>query len=308
MTTPERNFATFEFAEDDPYQLAGGLLTELADRVKVDLTKPEGPSDLVATFGKKETLRTNDMRLVKEAISLQEAADYVEQSGIMEPLNRSLWTPNLVADVNIPIFMTGAVANWQDRTSRLVSLLPGSGKVHAAVGNRLMDTPTEAGAKEPVEIVGNERIGKYKEKFDMLPTEALYFDQYITPELEARGRQVVFQGYSTGKGDEIARRYIKSKKGAELLEQGVMVARVANAGLQLALQLRKEARSARHGFDSQANPDMYIITDGLSDEFEIARTAEQASAANAARYQNPYTALRQVAVTGKLLSEARAAE
>jgi|GEM_PF-2488949 len=298
MSTAERNFATFEFG-DDPYQLADGLLTELADRVNVVLSKPNGPSDLVARFGKKETLRENNLEAITDVMSLEEAADYVERSGIMEPLNRSLWTPDLVGGTDLPLFVTGAVANWQDRTANVITLLPGQSDVHTAVGNRKMgSTDTER---------SNESFQKYVATFEEEPTEAIYFERFIKERLEDAGRQVVFQGYKNAKGDEIAQKYIQSEKGAVLLD-GVMVARVANAGLQLALQLRKEARVVRPDFDSKEHPDLFIVTDGVSEFFKVARTDEEARPENAHKFQHPVTALRQAVVTGKLLDEARQQE
>lgn len=79
------------------------------------------------------------------------------------------------------------------------------------------------------------------------------------------------------------------------------VARVANAGVQLAMQFRKAVRERFpvYHFDADRdNPQLFILTDTLP----VATTEEQLQ--HPEQFQSPYTALRQTALTAKLLAQA----
>jgi hypothetical protein len=78
----------------------------------------------------------------------------------------------------------------------------------------------------------------------------------------------------------------------------VAFARVANAGIQLAGQFVRASRDS--GFNgNRFDPQAFVLTD----TFPIARTPEEAK--NPKEYQNPFTGLRQIAVTAKELVQLR---
>lgn len=291
MVAAERNFNTFELG-DHPSELANGLIVDMADDLGVDLVQPNGYGNLVGALGAKKTLQENPHPT--DVWTLEQAADMVDQSGIQLPMNRKLWVPSEQADPKGHIFITGAVANWQDRTAKLVGESP-QNRVHIAVGNRAMTTPTEVSHPEVVRIA--------KANDDVAPTETQYAWQVVRPSLRKLGKVVTMHSYDTESGSEIAQKF--AHENYHLFEEGkeIVVARVANAGVQLALQFRqgvKDAAKAIHGED-MADPDYEPQISIITDTLPAARTQEQL--ASPKHYQNPYNALRQVAVTAKLMHE-----
>jgi hypothetical protein len=110
---------------------------------------------------------------------------------------------------------------------------------------------------------------------------------------------VSLQRYDTDNGQKIAEAFAEEHE--ELVNGKLAFARVANAGIQLAVQFRTAARKLSTSFDADPrNLQVYVLTDS----FPIARTEEEAQPASAKRFQNPFTGIRQVALTGKLLVEA----
>ncbi len=146
----------------------------------------------------------------------------------------------------------------------------------------------------------NPNVMKFNETHGQLPTQTDYVEAFIAPKLKEAGLTTYVEGYETDDGDEIAVNFAETY--FELWQPGqqVAVARVANAGIQLAVQMRKAARQVNSGFDADAlNPQLHVITD----RFPIADTQERVE--DPAHFQSPFTALRQVALTAKLLEEAR---
>src|SRR5690349_12921029 len=133
-----RNFATFEYG-DSVYELAGGLLPELGERVGVTMDSPDTAlPQLVGALGPNKLLRENGTA-VQQVIPLAEAAKLAERSGIGEPLNRSLWTPDRAPHSGMLGVCMGAVANWQDRIPALA--IPHTiSYFHSVAGERIMDS------------------------------------------------------------------------------------------------------------------------------------------------------------------------
>lgn len=304
MSATERDFANY-YLEDDVRELAHGLLPEMAEVFEVDLTEmdgDEGPSSeplgkLVGAIGAKKTLRENEkgakawlsQQTGSEEAALNQAADWLERSSIQQALNRSLWTPHITPESDTPVIITGAVANWQDRTAALVAKMSPR-QVFLASGTRNMNTPTE---------MANPNVLSYEYTNGVLPAEHGYAFTFVKPILEEAGHVVQDIQYVTESGDQIADGFVM--RHPELLEGQIIFARVANAGIQLAVQFRNAARKVQPDFDSDpASPQVFVLTD----RFPIARTPQQA--ANAPEFQNPFTGIRQVALTGKLLVEAAA--
>lgn len=301
-TVNERNFSDFELG-DNVYELAGGLIPRLADRLAVPIGDEPTSSDLqliMNQVGPNKELRTNQ----KLELDREEAADFVVKAGTQQALRRSLWTPDnelLPGSVDTLVAM-GAVANWQDRTAKLISDLPFRVPVRYLAGNRLMATATE---------VTNPNVSAIGEDFDIAPTEAEYAASVISPLLRAAGVRVLVTPHTTGNADTMFYEMFKRTPG--LLYERIGVARVANAGIVMALQMRDAARKVQQElveagqleaagplFDAdRRNPQVFVATDKFT---EVARTEEQD--ADPEHYQKAATGLRQVVLTAKKLHEA----
>lgn len=287
MTVWERDFSTFHFAEDNVYELAGGLIPEIAERLEVSIADEPTNEDLqhlVGAVGRNKVLRANEE---VPAMDPDEMADIVERSGVQKELRRSLWTPDAGIERTEAVLALGGVANWQDRTGRIITGTPNV-PVHLLNGTRVMDTATEK---------TNPYVASYFESGKFYPTEGQYAARVILPKLVEAGHDVTLHPFFTGDGDTMLNQFFE--KNPELLEQKLLMARVANAGVIMALQMRNAARKLNSSFDNDpSNPQVFIATDS----FPVARTAEQRK--DAPHYQNPATALRQVVLTAAKLHEA----
>ncbi|HLC91558.1 MAG TPA: hypothetical protein VJC09_00740 [Candidatus Saccharimonadales bacterium] len=301
------DFSNYELAdvqgERGVYDLADGLIPEMAEVFGVDIgldPSTEALGNLVDKIGKSKVLQEN-IGHVQEVLDtkdngLEVAADWVDRSGVQKQLNRSLWIPGLVTpDPVDAIVITGAVANWQDRTAGTLERWALSRledpKVYIPVGNRVMNTPTEQTNPNIALFQGN-HDGEY-------PTEAQYAEEEIAFRLTSKGFGVEVLPYETSNGDDIAAAFVAERP--EIFGEGktVVFARVANAGIQLAVQFRKAARHQNIQFDpGHTRPQAFVLTD----QFPVARTDEESK--NPKDFQNPMTAIRQVAVTAKMLHEA----
>lgn len=295
----EKDFSNFELG-DDVYRLADGLIPEVAGRLGLlvdEKPNSEHLHSLVGMVGKNKVLRDNEP---VTAIELEDAAELVERSGVQKPLDRSLWTPGLqVADSQSGYsgmtIVTGAVANWQDRTAKLVSEGMKAGTVpkrtQVITGNRVMDSATEQ---------ANPNIQKFFEEAGRYPTEGEYAFSFVVPVIAEAGGWISRTSYETKDGGEIAANFVGKHK--QLFEAGspIVFARVANAGIQLAAQFRDAIREhANPEFDTDSDsPEAFVVTDS----FPVARTEEEFK--DPAHFQSPYTGLRQAVLTAKLLHEA----
>lgn len=291
MSEQQRDFSNFELQTDSVYELAGDLIPELADRLAIDHgAEPsiEVLGDLVGKLGKNEVLRDNEP---VQAISPTEMADYLERSGVQKSLNRSLWTPQLRATPrNLDGYvLTGAVANWQDRAANWLASYGTKAPVYLFAGERIMDSATET---------PNPNVKSVFETFKRYPTEAEYAAGVVQRKLVEKGFDVLPSSYSGTKGETLAIDFFE--RNPHLLDGQIAAVRVANAGIQLAVQLRQAARAIRPDFDSDPNnPQLFVITDSLP----VSRSLKQD--AKPQRYQKAQTGLRQVAVTAKSILEAQ---
>lgn len=291
------DFSNFELGQNVA-ELADGLIPEMAEAFEVSVSlspSADQLGQLVGAIGTKKTLRDNEKGAKawltqltgSETLAMDLAANWLERSGVQKALDRSLWTPNRLTPGDADIIITGGVANWQDRTGKLLAQVEPT-NIWYAVGNRVMDTPTE---------IVNSNVKAYLDQWGMPPTEMDYAKAVIAPVLREAEHDVTIASYETGNGDEIAQRLFEDFDLA--LIQDIAVARVANAGIQLAVQMRKAARQINPDFDADpSSPNLFVLTD----TFPIALSEDESK--NAARYQNPFTGIRQVALTAKLLTEA----
>jgi hypothetical protein len=303
------DFSNFELG-DNVGLLANGLLPEMADAFEVELS-PQPTTDelgvLVGALGAKKTLRDNEsgakawleQTTGSEQDALDMVAEWMDRSGVQRALDRSLWTPEFTTPDETPAVITGSVANWMDRVVTILDSQSQLSKgrnskrlIIAAGGNREMNTKTE---------IVNANVLAFQESEGRLPTESQYLEAVVVPRLQALGHEVLVRAYDTNKGDEIAQRMVDDSLELRYVNN-LAVIRVANAGIQLAVQIRKAIQQSGRAFDGNIqNPQMFVMTD----TFEVARSVEECE--DAASYQNPFTGIRQIALTGKLLVEAAVA-
>lgn len=296
------DFSNYYLRALDINTVAGGVVPEMAHVFGValdqnDLTSSLG--QLVGAMGQSKVLQENtaDVREKLGIVSgdaVEIAAGWLEKSGVMKQLDRSLWTPELQTPDDVEaIVVSGAVANWQDRAFTLlvgrVEAGKTPGRVYIPVGDRVMNSPTELTNPNIVNMA-DARQGS-------LPTETDYAEGIGRPLLQAAGYRVEVMPYSGLNGDQIAERFVEERPGFFDRPKGkIAFARVANAGIMLATQFRQAAHAQGIDFDKDPdNPQLFILTD----TFPIAKTEKDAK--NAAEFQNPLTAMRQIAVTAKHL-------
>lgn len=297
------DFSTFELAEvrDRPaviYKLGDGVIPEIAEAFGHQLTvEPDvnNLGQLVGTVGAAKTLQDN-IESVQAVLGTNQdgfniAADWMEhRAHIQDALDRSLWTPELATPDDVAgTIVSGGVRNWMMRASQLLEARVADGRAAGRfffpVGQREMDKPTE--------IVTEDVIAYRDAHGGQLPTEAIYAREIIAPRLEAAGYQVEVDEVDSQRGPDIALEFMQAHP--ELLEGKLAFARVANAGLQLAIEMRQAARTVRPDFDSDAsNPQVFVLTDTVP----VARDEQQFKDA---RFQNPYSALRSIPLTAKML-------
>lgn len=292
MSAHERDFSNF-YLGDNVYELADGLIPEIADRLEIEAGAAPSSQALQAVMnqvGKNRVLRENaDIT----AFDKEEMADLVDRSGVQRQLRRSLWSPehDLTADspADAAIIMSG-VANWQDRTANLAGTLPAE-VVYSLAGSRTMNSDSEQ---------SNPNIKKLFEKFGRYPTESEYAASIVVPRLVSVELDVLATAYDTKDGDTIFAKFFEQNPG--LLDKRLVMARVANAGIIMAIQMRDAARRSNPDFDSAPDdPQVFVATDS----FPVART--EAEDNDPANFQKAATALRQVVLTAKKLHEASTA-
>lgn len=291
MSAEQRNFHDY-YLGDNVYELAGGLIPEIAELLEVDLgpqPNSESLSQLVGKLGANKVLRNN---VEVEAIDSYQMADFVDQSGVQRELSRSLWSPEITPrnrGVSIAV-LSGGVANWQNRSA---AAIPSwfNGLVLLPTGNRIMNGPTE---------VNHPDVKALESILQTPPTEFEYASHVITDKIvDFAGNKLrsIPLPFESAKGHEIATQFFE--KNPKLLEEKLLFVRVANAGIQLAVEMRKAARQLNSDFDQDPqNPQVYIQTD----EFPVSRSAEED--ARPTQFQKAQTGLRQVALTAKSLFEA----
>ncbi len=289
--SPEtRDFSNYILG-DNVYELSGGLIPEIAETLQVPIQdKPNSDNlqSLMQQLGPNKELRNNP----ELDIELTVAVDFVVRSGVQKALNRSVWSPELSADeehVDAIVFQ-GGVANWQQRTANTIIQQGLDRPVYGVVGDRVMGTNLER---------LNQQVSEFHRRFDRFPTETEYAKRFIQTKLQAAGHEVTIVDFPEGNGDRLFASFLEAYPEVANETTGVAVARVANAGLVNALQLRKAARAYNSAFDgNQHKPQLFVMTD----DFPVACRSEEL--AMPSKYQNPMTALRQVVLAAKMLHEA----
>lgn len=282
----ERDFHNFELKVDRVYDLGGAVLPEIAELVGVNIGETHNEEGLVALWnelGPNPELRKNPDN---PNIEREVAADLVERSGIMLPLDRSISSPVYeVQDFEVPnIVMTGGVWGWMRRSAKVATELSPRHVIIGA-GDRIMKGPTEKDQPDVAAVF--EETGNY-------PTEQQYMREVIAPELVEAGHTVSISEFTKMNGDQIAAGIVE--KHPELLEERFVAIRVPNAAVQLGAQIELAIRAQNSVYNSDSHDPRSFV---MSDTLPVARTEEQD--ADPTNYQKAQTALRQVAVTGLML-------
>ncbi len=299
-----KTFATYELEQltqaNGVADLSHELIHDMADVFEVQLSDRPTASELdalVDNVGTSTVLEDNiavvQKRLGADANGLAIAAEWVNRSAVQDSLNRSLWTCEKNADRVHNMVAMGGAANWQDRVANMLSdatVIGGNPRrVYMLTGNRPMIAKTE----EDHKLVKNANI-----VLGRPPTEFEYARRFIVPILKDAGHTVVLNSYDTSSGDEIAKDFFEAN--GELLGSSITFARTANAGINMAIQFRNAARAIDSDFDNGEGsmPYQAFIR---TDQFPVASTELQNNEPGS--YQRPYTVLKQIALTAKLLQE-----
>lgn len=281
MSVSERNFSNYQLS-DNVYELAGGLLPDMAEALDFDLGE-EPSEDAISRFvghiGPAKELQENiglvQQRLGTEASAISLAAGWTERSGVLAPVHRSFANPEIAVPSEFDTaIITGGVARWMlRRAARIRDLAEVSGQnfgeVLVAAGTRQMKENEHASVARLAELSGQ------------LPTEADFAEGVIVPRLQAAGLAARAVRIGTSVGDEAMKEVAHAIQNRDT----VLVAANAPAAIQTAGQLRVAAKDNRADFDTTGEQ-LFVTGDG----FPLARHGE-----SAATHQNPYTALGQIA-------------
>lgn len=273
------DFSNYELG-DNVYELAGGVLPEMAEAAGFDLgpePTEEALSGLVGRLGPQRELQRN-IELVKEFLgpyAQDRAADWVERSGVLIPLQRPFAAPGEMPREHDAIVFSGGVARWMLRRMTMVETIDPEtvGRVVLPIGNR------------PMGSVEHQLVKTFEARERRLPTEAEFAERYLLGRLAAAGfREVDLVKFDTKNGDDILAGLFAMRP--ELLDGSILVPANAPSAIQTAGQLRVAARNARSDFDS--NGDQMAM---VSDAIEVARNPKQ----KPATHQDPFSALGQIA-------------
>ncbi len=291
MSAEQRNFNNFELHSDNVYELAGGLIPEIADALEVRIGNAPNQDDMQAIMGAVGTNKVLRDNSEITGLSRDQMAGFVERAGVQEALFRSFWTPDhKPQDFDRDFIIVSGMANWQDRVANLVNLgWSGGLRVRSLGGNRIMETSTER---------SNPHVQHMYETFDRYPEESEYAGSVIVPGLRAARHEVLPMVFPTGNADDMLEQFFE--KNPALLDKRLVVARVANAGIIMAAQVRAAARKFNPSYDAdRAKPQLFVMTDSLP----VARTDEQEK--TPVKYQKAQPALRQVVLTAKKIHESQ---
>jgi hypothetical protein len=287
------DFSNYDLERDNIYELAGGVVPEIAAAADFDLREepaghegqleePAQPAEkplrgLVGALGPDKELQKNIGR-VKEALgedALEVAIEWEERAGLMYPVKRAY-----VKDTSIPQtknkkgVINGGTASWMLRRRNEAERLDPEEDIEEivlAAGNREMS------------ITEHPLVATYQRKHGKLPTEADFLEKYVADHLRSLGHTVepVVRADSTS-AKEVFNTLIAERP--DILNNIVVVIANAPNAIQAAGQLRLGARRADAAFDS--NGDQLFMQ---SDSFPLARRSE-----SKATHQDPFSGLSQL--------------
>jgi hypothetical protein len=275
------DFSNYELGVN-VYELADGVLPEIAHALEFETSREPSTEELQALIGHigpAKTLQDNIAR-VQERLGTDQnavalAADWVERSGVLQPLIRSIARPDVVVPrLFDEAFIGGGVARWMLRRVAQAEDV-------TVQGLRIGQVTLPLGQRQMGEAE-HDLVKEYAVRNGTLPTEVEFGRSYILPRLRNAGLNVRLLDFDSQNGDEIMRMYAESGD----LNDGLVLA-LANApsAIQTAGQCRIAAREVDGDFDHSGRQ-LFVA----SDTIDVARQGEPA-----ATHQNPFSALGQIA-------------
>lgn len=295
----DRKFNTFILG-DDPTQLADQALLKVAGACSINLYEGLQAYDTLIDMLAPHMVngRLQESTLGGGYAPINKTANDIRFWGIEDPFNRSLWSPNIKCPPEAPRIAIGGLAYVQDFVAEkcikdFYVNQNGQGQLWLAVGARKMDSPAEA---------ENEHVDHYRLFNGEYPTEKQYAEKYIASMARDNGyTDVRVEEYDTQDTQEIAEKFVAAHH-EELFsgQKQLVFADISHAVVPLANQFRNEARKYNPDFDADPNdPQIFLKGHGrwvASNDFE--RTKPQ-------KCQSPYESLHYLALTAKVLAEAR---
>lgn len=274
------DFANYELTADlDVHDLAGGLIRTVATAAGYELSETPDAANLgllIGRVGPDKELQQN-IGTVREALGGQATgliADWIELSGIMQPVERSFMHDTPLPEETDALIWGGGVVNWMLRRAAVAQRFDPErvGRIYLPMGNRVTK-PSE-----------HQLVATHARKHGRAPKEYEFARAYLLGGLTLAGFEpkpkVV--PVATGDGDAVLRTFFGREP--QLLDGTITVAANAPNAIQAAGQLRVAARSVDPHFDSGG--DQLFMA---SDSFPLARHGEPAKT-----NQNPETALGQL--------------
>ncbi len=299
MSVLESNFSNYNLVEiaEDP-QGVYGLVDRLLPRIAEEgFSRPvainpstEELSDLIGLVGKQKELQKNipnvEGHLGADISALHKAAYWTDRSGVLLPLSRSFVDPDRKLPNKIDaVVITGGVARWMLRRLFQVETVVSQrfdriNRVHLMTGNREMkDTEHEMVA----ELSG--AMGRQL-------TESDFARKILVPRLTRLGLRVGLTAVASASGDEVFGEGISQNP--RILEGNITVIGNAPSATMTTGQFYLNAHEHDPSFNS--NGDQLFM---LSDSYPLATTEQEAKIP--ATFQNPYTALGQIARNALIL-------
>lgn len=302
------DFSNYNLERDSVYELAGGVIPEIAAAANFDLREnlveqregqaqePPQPAEkplrgLVGLLGPDKELQKNISR-VKEALGDEDEAleiviEWEERAGLMYPVRRAYAK-------NEPIPKTkkkkgvvnGGTAPWMLRRRDEAERLDPKEDVEEIV---LVAGKREMSAGE------HQLVSTYQRRHGKLPTEADFLDEFVAGHLRNLGHNVdpVIRA-DTKNAKEVFDTLVAERP--DILNNIVVVIANAPNAIQATGQLRLGARRADATFDS--NGDQIFMQ---SDSFALARRGE-----SKATNQDPFSGLTQLARNALILYQNQA--
>ena len=296
------DFETYDLLDlarnpNELYSLAGGLLPEMAETLRFDLSNSPNIANLrefIGYISPEKTLQDN-IALTTERLSrtnadpVKMAADWIDRSGSLNELYRGFVTQDAKITekgFDAAVFNT-AVARWQERRAKMLIELKEEGiKFGRAIifaGNRNMG-PTE-----------HSEVEAMMSKNGVAPTESEFASSYIRDMLVANDIDTQVVAVDSNNGDEVIKEGILQNP--YIYDGGVLVVGNAPSTVQAAAQFRKAARTIElpyaHEFDIDGNQLMMA-----GDTIPVARHGESPET-----HQNPFSSLGQIARNAMFLYE-----
>lgn len=291
------NYELGEIAEQEfgVYQLADELIPEMAETLRYDITgRPvqETLGDFIGQFGPDKEYQKN-ISLVKDRVSVDQAADWVERSGALVPVARAFRDNTPLPERFGVAVMTGGIANWiLRRTAVLEQVDPTTvSRVWMVPSNRKMDDGEHQLVKSH-----RERFGLY----GVETTEAAFMKHFISKRLgDVWFNYRIHDAHGMTKGSNVLDHwatFLATVDNAVRITT-FLVPTNAPASIQTAVTVREALQKIDPTFDTAATPQLFMMGDSIP----VARHGEHKST-----HQDPHSAIGQLLRNARYLDRAAA--